>query len=178
MAIEIKAKPKRKSNIVKYALYGSVALLLIALISYGVLYYLGGKAESKLSSLEKEMEQQMTGQRKQLEEKVEQAQQKIERASLVIESHRSIYNFLEILGANAHPEVRYTRLNLRPDYNQVELRGITETFTTLDQQIDELRNHELIEQVKINKSSIESRGRVGFVTELTLKPEIFKFPPR
>ncbi len=177
MAIEIESKTQKgKGNLVKYTLYGGVALLLIMAVSYAFLYFSVNRAEKKLSELGQQ--KQISEEDKALEEKIVQTQKQLERSEQVIDSHRSVYNFLATLESTTHPHLEFTQMDLNARLSRIKLNGITEGFTTLGQQVKALQRKSEIEKVKVEKAQVESGGKISFNIVLTVNSNIFKFPPQ
>lgn len=178
MAIEIETKTRKKSNLVKYTLYVGVTLLLIMAVSYAFLYYSVQKSEQKLDSLKKQIGQQMSEQDKKMQQRITEAQKQLERSAQVIKSHRSAYNFFTTLESITHPQLMFNQMDLVAKTNKVKMKGITEDFSTLGQQVKAFQQQQTVEQVKVNSAQVEQGGRIGFDLLLTLHPDIFNFPPQ
>jgi len=179
MAIEVESKSKKgKNKIVSYTLYIGVALLLIMAASYAFLFFSVQRADQKLTKLEDQLDSQMDDKHKEIEKRILNAQRTLERSEQVINSHHSVYNFLKDLESSTHPQVQFNEMNLSADLKQAELSGTTEQFVTLGQQVKKYQAMKLINNVQVKRTSMEPGGKVGFELLLTLKSNIFKFPPK
>lgn len=177
MAIEIETKTReRKSSLVKYTLYISVALLIILAASYAFLYYSIHKSKQELNSLQQQVKQQMSEEDKKMQQRITEAQKKLERSEPVIKSHRSVYNFFTTLESVTHPQVMFNQMDLIAKTNKVRLKGTTEDFSTLGQQVKAFQQQQTIKQVKVNSARVEQGGRIGFDLTLVLHSNIFNFP--
>lgn len=176
MAIEVIPKSEKRSKLVKYALYFSVAFLVIIIGASAFLYYSTDKARERLTKLDNQLNQEMSKENKKLQDKIINTRQQIQNSSRVIESHQSVYSFLNSLATCTHPQVQFTRLDLEVSANQIRLLGITEEFVDLAQQIEIFRKQSSIKKVKVERVSMASEGKVEFEIILTSKSKIFSFP--
>lgn len=177
MAIEVEPKTGEETPLVKYSLYIGVALLLIMAGSYAFLYFATNNAQQELEELQNQADQQVSEEDKALQNELVQTQRRFQRAEQVIDSHRSFYNFLEELADNTHPHLRFDGMELTADLNRVNLRGVTENFTVLGQQLKTLREKDTIKEANIESTSVESGGKISFKITLKVDPAIFNFPP-
>lgn len=177
MAIEVEQKAERRGSLVKYSLYIGVTLLLIMAAGYAFLYFSVNSSEQELADLKKQAERQMSEEDKKLQRRITRTQRAFERSSRIIDSHRSVYNFLTTLASTTHPHLRFNQMDFDADLGKAQLKGITRDFATLGEQVKVLQKKDSIENVEIRGAYVETGAKVGFEIILTLNPEIFNFPP-
>jgi len=173
--VEIIPKPTTRlpswQNIISYF---SVGLVLLVVLSYFALdiYYLD-RAETKLTGLEKELEQK-TAEEIALEQEISHYEKEIQSFSILINRHLFSSKAFEFIEKNTHPEVWFSVLNLDPRKGRVTLSGDTENFVTLHQQIQILKADSSVQGLDLAKIAIGKEGRIAFNLSLILDPGLFK----
>ena len=173
--IGIIPKPiKKTSRLYELAPYVVFGLVLVVVVAFIVLSYLGNKASKELWNLEERIAQVGTKDEKVLETQVLLDKQRIDDFSKVFADHQKTSNFLKFLEENSHPKAWFSKLTLSSQDSQAVLSGETPNFEILGQQIVIFQNQELVENVEITDLFIGKNGRANFAISLLLDPKIFK----
>ncbi|MGB9743594.1 MAG: PilN domain-containing protein [Minisyncoccales bacterium] len=153
----------------------SLILLLGAGTGYFILDKLIKDNESVKKSLEVSITQKQTADRIALKEEMLNLKRKIDNFSYLVDQHLNVNQVFEIIEKNIHPQVWFTKFDLEPRLNKVELEGETQDFTTVGQQISLFQKEEKISQVNLKEIFITKEGKIGFKISLSFVPDIFKF---
>lgn len=153
-------------------------LSLILLIVLGVCYF---GIKIKISSLQSQIKETIsevaeikTQSNKETERQVFDYQKKIEDFSELFNKHKIASSFLEFFGESTHPKVSFSEMALNTKTAEVILRGETEDFKTLGEQILYLRGNEFIKGLVLSNLSLGKEGEIKFNINLSLDPKIFK----
>lgn len=175
MMIEIIPKPAAKLPLWQNLLfYFSLGLLLAAISTYFILDNFLKKAEISLKNLEETLAQERTAEEIALESEVFGYQKKIGDFSKLIDRHLFSSNFFEFIEKNSHPQIWFSQLSLNPQSAEVSLLGQAENFTTLNQQLQILKDNPKVLNLNLTRIAIGKAGRVDFGLNLSLDPTIFK----
>jgi len=158
----------------KFLFYVLVILLIGAILSFFILDYFQKKSLTQLQNLEEEISKEKTPQKLAQEEEVLAYQKKIKDFGLLLESHSLPSKFFDFLEKTTHPRVWISQISLAPGESQVSLTGRAESFTALGQQIQILKNENLLKQVDLTKISLGEKGEIEFSLNLSFDPTFLK----
>lgn len=180
MAIEITTDQKiKKLSIINFVFYFFLFLLIAFILSYFILNFWQKRLNRELADLTKSLEK--TPAEKALEEKIlgsgikKGYQEKINDFGKLINYYQQPLNFFNFLGENAHPKVRFTKLNLDLDKNIADISGKAADFEALGQQILILEGEKNIKGLNLSKVSIAKEGGIEFKLILGFEPQFFKY---
>lgn len=154
--------------------YSSIILLLITILSYFFFANSLKKSEKVLTNLEERLAREKTTEEIALEKEVLSWQRKIEDFKKLMGEHLLASNFFSFLESNSHPQVFFSKIDLKPREGKVLLSGQTENFSQLWQQISILKSKKEIKELNLSNLSIGKEGKVDFSLDLSLEPTLFK----
>jgi len=173
--VEIIPKPKAKTppwfNIL---FYFSISLLIIAILSFFILNQLQKKATFNLQNLDELLKNTKTQERINLEKELINYQKKTDDFSYLVKNHNLTSKLFDFLENITHPAVYFSSLSFSSENGIVVLRGGTENFQTLGQQLSIFKTEPLIKEVNLSEVSIGREGKINFTFTLSLLSEIFK----
>jgi len=174
MAIEVTPKKKKRIKWINYALYLSVALLIISVIGYSFLYYSFHNSQRELSELETTIQENQTTEMNLLEKDIKNSEKKIGYFSELIDNHLLPIGLFNLLEASIHAKVTFSDLRLSAENNKTTIQGTTESFRTLGEQVLVLELEPKIKNVELSKLSMGEGGNIEFEMILTLAPEVIR----
>lgn len=175
MPIEIIPKPKAKIfPWINILFYFSIALLITTILSFFILNHFIKKSIPAIHSLETALTKQRTPSQIALEKEILSFQEKIEDIDFLLKRHLVSSQVLEFLEKVTHPKVWFSSLGLSSGKSQLQVRGTTESFQTLGQQLLIFKKNQFIKEVNLSGVSIEREGKISFTFDLLLDPQIFK----
>lgn len=173
--VEIIPKPKAKTppwfNIL---FYFSIGLLIIAILSFFILNQFQKKATFNLQNLDELLKNTKTQERINLEKELINYQKKTDDFSYLVKNHNLTSKLFDFLENITHPAVYFSSLSFNSENGIVVLRGGTENFQTLGQQLLIFKTEPLIKEVNLSEVSIGREGKINFTFTLSLLSEIFK----
>lgn len=175
---EIIPKPTVKPlPIFNIALYLLIAIIVGMIGFYICLLNFEKKTESVLVGLEQALAKTRTSEEQELEKKILTYQKKINDFASLLAVHKSSKDFFKLLEENCHPYIWFSELRLDLKTFKVHLAGEAENFQAVEQQISIFRGLNGISEVNLSNISIGKEGKISFVLEISLSPELFRFSP-
>lgn len=175
MAIEIIPKPLvKKSPWQNILLCFSIALMIVAILSYFILNNILEKKTQTFKDLDEKLIKLKTPEELNLEKEVLDYSKKIKDFSILIDSHLAASNFFKILERITHPKVWFNDIELRTKEARVSLSGEAEDFLTLGQQLLIFEKEKEIQDLELSKVFL-AEERIKFELNLSLLPETFEF---
>lgn len=154
-------------------LYFFISLLLVSILGYFALDYFVKEADRNLQELKEELIEARSPQQIALEKEILDYREKIEDFSFLLISHQKTSNFFDFLEKITHPEVFFSELNLDTKESRVRLYGQAESFQTLGQQLLIFQKSEFIQGLRLPEIRIREEGKIEFVFDFSLDPELF-----
>ncbi len=177
MAIEIIPKPKVKIPLwVTMLLIIDIMMLLALGGTYFYFYYSSNQKESQIEEVEKKLVK--TAKEEILEAKLVRVSQATSDFSRLLGGHDKTVQLFSFLEGVSHPRVWFTELEFQSEGNHISLQGKASSFSVVGEQVEVLRNNNLIKEIKIDKLSMgeedEGKAEVAFALHLTFKPEVLE----
>ena len=169
--------PKKTPQIpqwLNYSFYLSLLLLIIVIIAIFVLNSSINNSRKVLTELDNAIKAERTQERIVLEAEVQTYVKKIGDFSGIVDQHLNNSKVFLFLQNNCHPQVWFSQLSLDSRESKVSLSGSTRSFESLGQQILIFKEKEVVENVNLEKVSINKDGGIDFGLSLSLNPNIFK----
>jgi hypothetical protein len=113
-----------------------------------------------------------------LERRVVGYQRKVKDLTQLLDQHKYLTPFFDILAKATHPKVYFSDLRLNTQSGIVELLGKTENFETLSQQHSIFQKTSLFDEVKLSRAVLSKEGKLEFAVSLVLNPGIFEYDSR
>jgi hypothetical protein len=179
--VEIVPKPKEEVSIwLKILFYFSLIVLIGVILAFLILFGFYRKSEIYLKNLESKIYQLKTEPIRNLEGKLKETKKKIEDYSTILNQHIFASKFFKFLESNTHPKVSFSKMDLDVLNSKVSLSGFTESFTTLNQQIQIFEKSEEVKKINLTNISLfkEEKTKVEmieFSLDLTLDPKVFHY---
>ena len=185
MAIEIVPKPVEEVPFWQRILFPlSLFLLLVTIFSYFLLIYLEKRIPAQIQKLEIEISQSKSPELISLEQELKMKQEKIDDFSEIIRQRplpRKFFGFAEgsfsetkKFASLIHPQVQILGFSLNLKDGKLNISGLTENFTTLEQQYLIFQKEPLIKEVNLSSFSLGKGGKLNFSFDLSFDPSVFK----
>jgi len=168
----ITAKPPILLNVLFYL---SLTLLIISILSYFALFLFQKNSQKTLNDLEKKIALKGTPEEKALEAKILLYQDKINNFSDLINSHQLNSNFFNFLESLTHPQIFFSKADLKIREGHVFISGIAENFEVLGQQFLIFKEESFVKNVSLLKASVGKDGKIEFDLDLVFDPAQFKY---
>ncbi len=152
-----------------------IILLILAILGYLFLQNNIKNSSENLKNLEESISGKRTSEVENMEKEISGWRQKIEDYNLLFSGHRESSNLFEFLEKITHPKVWWTDFKFDPSFSSnLRLTGVSQDFSTLQQQLIILGNENYIKNIILNKVSLIKGGQVEFELEISVDPEILK----
>jgi Tfp pilus assembly protein PilN len=172
--VKIIPKPKPKlPGWINFLFWVSVLILVFLIGTFFYLQYQNSLLKEKNNSLQNQINELDVKIKKELKGEVFKISEKIKDFSQILKEHKIISNFFEFLKSISHPRVQFTSLNLNAKNYEVTLRGITENFQVLGEQLLVFKENENIKNLKVFNISLNKEGKVEFSLSFNLTKKIF-----
>ncbi len=185
MAIEIASKSKFKNLFSLKSLFFLFLILFFAatILGYFILGYLENDALTKIEKLNVEINLTKSSEIILLENEVKTAKKKIDDFSRLVSGHKTPSKFLNFsegsfaetknFGKLIHPKVQILDISIDAENLKVDISGLTENFTTLEQQYLIFQQEPLIKEVNLSGMSLGKEGGINFSFDLLFESGIF-----
>lgn len=177
MAIEIipKSEIKRPTLLINLPLAIGIILSILAILGYFYLQNNIKNSSENFKNLEASILEKRTPEVDNLEKEIADWRQKIEDYNLLFAGHRESSNVFELLEKITHPKVWWTDFKFDSSFpNNLRLSGVSQDFSTLQQQLIIFGNESFIKNVILNKISLLKEGGIEFELEISVDPDILK----
>jgi hypothetical protein len=185
MAIEIVPKPALKIPFSLNILFFLSAILLLSVISgYFVLLYLEKKVSFRIEEVGSQITSAKTSEEIYLENEIKIKKKKIEDFSKSVGERKfpsKFFGFSEEpfsetknFGKLIHPKVQISSFSLNVKDSKVNISGLTENFTTLEQQFIIFQKESLIKEVNLSGISPTAEGKINFNFDISFYPDFLK----
>ncbi len=154
--------------------YASLVLLIFSIISFFVLNHSIKKSQKTTEDLKESLIRIETPENLGLEKEILNYQKKIEDFPGLAKQHLETSKVFEFLQRVCHPRVMFSQFGLDARQGTLLLSGETQSFESLGQQYLIFKGESLIQNVDIEKISINKRGKVEFTFSISLDPKIFQ----
>lgn len=185
MAIEIVPKPAPKGPFLINGLFYLSLLALLAIISgHFVLSSMLKKDLNRLREFDEQISKAKSPEEISLEKMVVTEKKKIDDFSRLIRERKfpsKFFGFSEgpfsqtkKFAGLIHPQVQLLSFSLNVKGSRVDVSGLTENFTTLEQQLKIFQKEPLVRKTNISGFSVGKEGKVNFTLDLSFDSSIFK----
>ncbi|MEK7519414.1 MAG: hypothetical protein AAB565_01325 [Patescibacteria group bacterium] len=176
MAIEILSQKSQAKpfNSVKFLFYVSLILVILSLVSLLTLFFLKKNVEKSLEDTKAKIAEKETVEKKSREAEVLLAQKKINDFLFLLDLRRFNSKFFNSFQSITHPQIFFSKLELKMQEGYLLLSGTAENPIVLGQQILLFKKADYIKDVNLAKVSISKTGKINFDLSVSLFSEKFK----
>lgn len=154
-----------------FVFYFFLIFLVVSIVGLFVLNGFVKKYQAGLEELEAALSQEPGISDSVLEKEVLDAKNKIDDFSFLANQRKEVSGVFSIIESICHPKVWFSDFQFDPAQGEANLKGETENFETLGQQILILKNDERLENFELGGISIAKEGKIDFELKLIVKPE-------
>lgn len=171
----IPKKEERAASWQRIIFYSLVTVLVGMLGFYAFLYFDFKEAKNQHEELEAQLGEVEQEETIKLESKVISYKQRIEEIAPLVQEHVVNSKAFEFLEGQTHPEVFFTDVYVKPREAMIDLRGVTNSFPSLGQQLTILKRNPEVREVGLSNVGITDTGEVNFFLNLTLNKNLFRY---
>jgi hypothetical protein len=175
MAVDIIPKAAEKTPLWQSVIfYFSIFLLAVTMACY---FWVGNslkKANDKSDELKRTIDKGNTEEQIALEKRVFSYKYRIDSLKELLDKRFVALNFFDFLEKNTRPEIWLKGIKTDPQKLRAAISGEGESFQTVGQQIAIFKNSESVKNLKINKISIDTSGKINFDIDLSFNNQFFK----
>lgn len=173
--VKIIPRPKPKTPLwINFFFWLSLILLVSSVASFFLLQNQTSVLKANKEKIETQIGVVGTQAQKLLEEEILDISEKIRDFSTLFKEHKITSKIFDFLEASCHPKVQFTALDLETKNYTVTLRGRTENFQTLGEQLLILESNKDIKNLELSDISFGREGKVGFGLTFNLTEELFR----
>lgn len=158
-------------NVVFYILF---ILFVATIVSLFLLNSSLNKSLKSFEELESILAEGDTEEEINLEKDILASQKRLQNFSFLANQHLSISKSFTTIESFTHPEVQFLDFDLNSRTGALSLRGETESFKTLGQQMLILKDKELVTSHQLDTASINKDGKIDFSLSITLSQKLLK----
>lgn len=150
------------------------SLILAITIIIGV-FFLSARTKTqndRFADLEEQLKAEQTEETKQLEQDLMLYKKKVINVIQILGDRQLAFPFYSFLEGLVHPKIYFTSASLDMVNGQATLKGISQDFQSLGQQVDIFKKDDFIQNADVKSISLAEQGGIEFVAELSfLEPE-------
>jgi hypothetical protein len=174
----IQIAPKEKIRISIFAIIGGIVCFFLAAFLASAYFYFDLNI-SKMNEGISQKQAQLGPIEKTIQEKEQELvpiKEKIDSFSVLVGQHQTsldVYGFLE---KNSLPKVWFSDFEFSLEEKMVTVSGQADSFITLEQQMNVLKNNQadFLESVKLSKVEVDEEGGINFEMEFIFKTQLLK----
>ena len=157
-------------------LYLPLVLLVIALFCYGIFALKVYLLQQKISEVDKRIALYVTPEQKNYEKEVFDYKRQIDDFNTILTAHRTPTNVFNFVEDNTLPTIWFSSFDMAQSTDEIRLAGEAASMASLSQQVAIFeQNKEDIKSIGVLNSQISSQGKIAFILDLLVKPEIFDY---
>lgn len=149
----------------------SLLLVVIVILIYLIFVLQVNRARVSLEELKADLGQAQTKEQLELEKTILIYKRKIDDVALLLESRQRSLDIFEFLEEFVHPNLYFSSLSMNLNTGKVILKGVSNDFKSLGQQIFVFEREPFIEKAELSKVSLFEEGKINFDIELSLSPK-------
>ena len=162
---------KDKSLRVNFLFYSALVLLMIAIFCYGIFWLKTYLQNQKIGELDKQISEYGTDQEKLYEKEVLGHKKTIDDFAAIISSN--VFVFIE---ENTLPSIWFSNFDMSKSTNEIKLSGESASMEILSQQVQIFENKkEHVKSISVLESETGANGKIKFILNLSLNPNIFTY---
>lgn len=168
-----KAKPKAPFWV---KVLSVLTILLVAAAVGAIIFLLLSKnsLEKKMAGIEQQEKALQNSDFKTLENNLLAVSGKVKDFSVLLKRHRLSSNLFVFLKVYCHPKVRISDLDFDAELIEVSLKGETESFRTLGEQLLVLEKAKGLKDLKLSEISLTDEGKVNFTFSFLVNDSILQ----
>ncbi len=156
--------------------YGAVALLTAIIFWQAVFSFKTYVYQKKIAQVTEKIAAYTTPEQIAQEREVFAHKKKIDDFATIIANHKISSNIFTFIESVTLPSVWFSSLNMSEASNEIRLVGETESMETLSKQFNVFEgNKEHVKNITVLNSQVSSSGRINFILNISLEPNIFKY---
>jgi hypothetical protein len=174
----IQIAPKEKIRISIFTIMGGIICFFLAAFLISAYFYFDLNI-SKMNEGISQKQTQLGPIEKTIQEKEQELipiKEKIDSFGALIGQHRTSLNIYGFLEKNSLPKVWFSDFAFDSGEKMVTVSGQADSFITLDQQVNVLKNNQegLLGSVKLSNVEVAEDGTINFEIKFVFKAEAFK----
>jgi len=146
------------------------SLILVILVIGAVFFYSSGikTANNRIIELDEELSQGRTQEQKETESNLISYKKKVSNVIDILKEREKSLDFYSFLEELVHPKIYYTRLDLDMENGLAELKGFTEDFKSLGEQVLAFKQSGYIYDAQAETVSLEKEDGIEFTMKIVI----------
>ncbi len=155
-----------------------IFFLIITVAAYGGIFLLNKSQQDVQNQMVEQVRRKEDDLRPKVLDQIFMLQKKLKMTSGIISSHIFTQHTLTLLERDTHPRVIFESYTFSPKDNDIVLKGKTDDYGTLAQQIAFLEGDQNVDKVEFGGLSLGSDNRVSFGLTIHIVPSLVASPPK
>lgn len=176
MAIELKEKKEEEDSISKKIVF-LIAFLLFSLMVFSYFFLKNViiiKNDAQITEINQKISAQKTQEIMEMEANAKNAEILIGDYKVLFDARAKTSNFFTAFEGWVHPQIYYSDFSLSADSGTATMKGSTDYFGPIIQQMDILKTQALVESYTVSNVRLADVGGVTFDLSITFKQELLK----
>ena len=155
-------------------LFAFLIILLLSILSFFILNSAVNRASNSLQDLTMNLNELRSLERSEAEREVLKYNNKIGYFFQLLDNHIRSSKLFDLIQQTTHPQVWFTKFNLKAAADKIILSGKTMNFANVGQQIVIFKEADWVSSTELQKIAISKEGNVDFELTISIKPGIIK----
>ena len=173
--VEIIPKSPQSSPLFMKALFAlSIGVFAVSVGGFAVLLFLESRTQTKVEEAERLLGTEKTKEEAQLEHNVFVTQTRLKDFATLVQLKKDILPVFFFLEAVVHPDVTFLAMNVDSVRQNMQLQGIAESFSVLDEQLAVFQAREELSSLSLTNLKLGEHGGVDFQMEIQFPAAFFQ----
>jgi Tfp pilus assembly protein PilN len=162
------ARVKQEPAIKKILPWLSFLLVIFVIGLYFIFDRQVIKTTTVLEQTEQGLAQFRTQQYSELEEKILTFKTKVDDVADLLQDRKKLSDFFNFLKIFVHPDIYFTSLSLNMDESEAKLKGVSNSFVSLGQQILAFKQDPFVKEAELIDISLDEEDQIQFSIQISL----------
>ena len=152
----------------------SLGVFVLSVGGFVLLFFMESRTQTKIEETEMLLGAEKTQEDVQLEQDVLVAQTRLKDFAGLLQLRKDVLPVFSFLETVVHPEVTFLSMNVDVNRQTMQLRGIAESFSILDEQLVVLKAREELSSLSLINLDLGEHGGVNFQMEIQFPATFFQ----
>ncbi|MCH8048514.1 hypothetical protein IIC44_00210, partial [Patescibacteria group bacterium] len=141
---------------------------------FALLFFFESKTQTRIEETEILLRTEKTPAQVQLEQDVSQAKTRLQDFAKLVQQKKDILPIFSFLETVVHPKVTFLSMSVDANSHTMQLQGIAESFSALDEQLVILQAREEPNSVSLTDLQVGQQGGINFQMEIQFPANFFQ----
>ena len=152
----------------------SVGVFLLSVGGFVLLLFLESRTQTKIEETEILLGTEKTQEEAQLEQDVLVVQTRLKDFAALLQLRKDVLPVFSFLETVVHPEVIFLSMNVDVNRQTMQLQGVAESFSVLDEQFVAFKAREELSSLSLTNLELGQHGGVNFQMEIQFPVTFFQ----